>query len=168
MSKLNFIQTANKTIADTVTETTLFGTGKGTLTFPANFWVVGRTVRLELHGDFADTGTPTARVRVKMGATTLIDSTALALVALGGTEEWEAIVIVTCRTTGVTGTLETILDFVYETTTGVSPLYAFDVNGTSTVFDTTASGAVDVTFEWGTANPANTITSQIAYVEVLN
>ena len=84
MSYLTYTQIADKTIANTVTETTLFGTANGTLTLPANFWTVGRTIRIELHGDFADTGIPTARIKVKQGATTLIDSTALTLVALGG------------------------------------------------------------------------------------
>ena len=37
-----FTQTADQTIADTVTETTMFGTGVGTLTLPANFWTVSK------------------------------------------------------------------------------------------------------------------------------
>jgi len=168
MSYLAFAQIADKTVANTVTETSLFGTGTGSLTLPANFWVVGRTVRLELHGDFADTGTPTVRIKVKMGATTLIDSTATALAAISATEEWELVSIITCRATGVSGTLEAICDFYYETTTGSTPVYAFDISGTTTTFNTTTSGALDVTWEWGTASASNTTTTEIAYVEVLN
>ena len=168
MSYLTFAQTADTTIANTVTETTIFGTGAGTLTFPANFWVIGRTIRVEIRGDFADTGTPTSRIRVKAGATTLIDSTALTITALSGTEEWDISAIITCRTTGASGSLEAMLDFYYETTGGSSPINAFVIAGTTTTFDTTASGALDVTWEWGTASVSNTITSRIAYVEVLN
>jgi len=165
---ITFAQTADKTIANTVTETTLFGTGVGTLTLPANFWVVGRTVRITISGDFADTGTPTARVKAKFGATTLIDSTALAIPALSGTEEWDTHILITCRTTGGTGTLETNIIFEYETTTGASAIERFDIPGTNTVVDTTASGALDATFQWGTASASNTLTSEIALVEVLN
>jgi len=163
-----FVQTADKTIANTVTETTLFGTGVGTITLPANFWVAGKTVRMTISGDFADTGTPTGDVKIKFGATTLSDSTALAFAALSGTEQWDLHVIITCRTTGGTGTLETNVIFEYETTTGSSPIQRFDIAGTSTVVDTTASGALDATFQWGTASASNTITSEIALVEVLN
>ena len=165
---LAFSQTADKTIANTVTETTLFGTGVGTLTLPANFWVVGRSVRVTLHGDFTDTGSPTVTVKVKLGATTMIDSGAITIPSLGGTEEWRCEVFLTCRTTGVSGIIETNIDFMYETTTGASAVEQLTISGTSTTFDTTASGALDATFQWGTASASNTITSEIALVEVLN
>lgn len=163
-----FTQTADKTIADTTTETTMFGTGVGTLTLPANFWVVGKTIRMEIHGDFADTGNPTVEVQAYYGATSLIDSGAIALSGLGGTEEWECTVLITCRSVGATGTVETVIDWEYETTTGSSVVERLDVSGTLTVIDTTASGALDATFQWGTAAAANTLTSEVAYIEVLN
>ncbi|KKL24551.1 hypothetical protein LCGC14_2414180, partial [marine sediment metagenome] len=163
-----FTQTADQTIADTGTETTLFGTGVGTLTLPANFWVVGKTLRIEIHGDFADTGNPTAEVQAYYGATSLIDSGAITLSGLSGTEEWETEVIITCRSVGATGSLATVIDWEYETTTGSSAIERLDVAGTLTTIDTTASGALDVTFQWGTAVAANTITSEVGFVTVLN
>jgi hypothetical protein len=168
MSYLTFSQTADNTIANTVTETTLFGTGAGTLTLPANFWIIGKTLRITISGDFSDTLTPTARVKVKFGSTTLIDSTALKIPALTGKEQWDMYITMTCRTTGGSGTIETNVIFEYETTTEVTPIERFDISGTSTVVDTTVSGALDATFQWGTASASNTITSQISYVEVLN
>ena len=163
-----FTQTADKTIVNTTTETTFFATGVGTLTLPADFWVVGKTIRIEIHGDFADTGNPTVEVQAYYGATSLIDSGAIALSGLGGTEEWECEVVITCRSTGVSGTVETIIDWEYETTTGSSAIERLDVSGVLRTIDTTASGALDVTFQWGTAAAANTLTSEIAFIEVLN
>lgn len=163
-----FTQTANTTIANTTTETTLFGSGVGTLTLPADFWTIGKTVRFTIHGDFADTGNPTAEIRVKLGATTVSDSTADTLAGLASTEQWQADVIMTCRTIGATGTVETVVNFEYETTMGSSPIQRLDIAGTSTVIDTTASAAIDCTFQWGTASASNTLTSQVALVEVLN
>ena len=163
-----FTQIADKVIADTTTETTMFGTGVGTLTLPADFWTVGKTIRLEIHGDFADTGNPTAEVQVYQGATSLIDSGAITLSGLAGTEEWECHVVITCRSVGETGTLETIIDWEYETTTGSSAIERLDVQGTTTTIDTTASQVLDATFQWGTAVAANTLTSEIGLVEVLN
>ena len=163
-----FTQTADKTIADTTTETTLFGTGVGTLTLPANFWVVGKTIRIEIHGDFADAGNPTVDIHAYYGATKIIDSSPIALSGLGGTEEWETEVIITCRSVGATGTVETVIDWEYETTTGSSAIERLDVAGTLTTIDTTASGVLDVTFQWGTAAAANTIHSHVGFVTVLN
>lgn len=163
-----FSQTADKTIANTTTETTLFGTGVGSLTLPANFWEVGKIIRMEIHGDMSDTGNPTAEVRVKFGSTTLTDSTAITLKGLSGTEQWECIVIITCRTVGTTGTLEAVVDFEYETTTGSSAIERLDVAGTLTTVNTTVSSAMDITFQWGTANASNTITSDVAFIDVLN
>ena len=163
-----FTQTADQTIANTTTETTLFSTGVGTLTLPANFWVVGKTIRMEIHGDFADTGNPTAEIQVYYGTTSLIDSGAITLSGLAGTEEWETHVIITCRSIGETGTLETIIDWEYETSVGSSAIERLDVAGTLTEVNTTASGALDITFQWGTAHEDNTLVSEVGLVEVLN
>ena len=163
-----FTQTADQTIADTTDETSLFGTGVGTLILPANFWTVGKTIRVEIHGDFADMGNPTVDIHAYYGATKIIDSSPIALSGLGGTEEWETEVVITCRSVGATGTVETIIDWEYETTTGSSAIERLDVSGTLTTIDTTASGALDVTFQWGTAAAANTLTSEVGFVEVLN
>ena len=163
-----FTQTADQTIANTTTETTMFGTGVGTLTLPANFWTVGKTIRVEIHGDFADTGNPTAEIQAYYGETSLIDSGAIALSGLGGTEEWECEVIITCRSVGGSGTLQTVIDWEYETTTGSSAIERLDVAGALQTVDTTASGALDVTFQWGTAAAANTIHSHVAFVQILN
>ena len=146
----------------------MFGSGVGTLTLPANFWTVGKTIRFEIHVDFADTGNPTADIHVFYGATKLSDSSPIALSGLSATEGWETRVLITCRTVGATGTVETHIDWEYETTTGSSPIERLDVAGTITTIDTTASGALDATFTWGTAAAANTLTSKIAFVEVLN
>ena len=163
-----FTQTADKTIADTTDETTLFGTGVGTLTLPANFWVVGKTLRIEIHGDFADAGNPTAQIRVKLDAVELSDSTAIALSGLAGTEEWETEVIITCRSVGGSGTLETVVDWEYETSVGSSAIERLDIGGTLQTVDTTQSDTLDITFEWGTAAAANTLVSEVGFVTVLN
>ena len=164
----SFAQTADRTIANSAAEATLLGTGVGTLTFPANFWVVGRTIRFEMHGNIASTGTPTARVRLKMGATTLLDSTALTMTALAGTEEWDLVGLITCRSTGAGGTLRANCFFTYETGAGSTPVDRLFIAGATIVFNTTASGAIDVTFQWGTAALANTISSRLSAIEVLN
>ena len=163
-----FTQTADQTIADTTTETTLFGTGVGTLTLPANFWTVGKTIRIEIHGDLADAGNPTVDIHAYYGTTKIIDSSPIALSGLAGVEEWECEVVITCRSIGASGTVQTVIDWEYETSVGSSAIERLDVEGVLQTIDTTASGVLDVTFQWGAAAAANTIHSHVAFVTVLN
>jgi len=168
LTRTLFVETADKTIANTTTETTMFGTGVGSLTLPANFWIVGRTLRIEIHGDFADTGNPTAEVQAYLGSTSCIDSGAITLAGLAGTEEWECVVLMTCRSTGASGTIETVIDWEYETSTGSSAIERLNVAGTTTTIDTTGTLVIDATFQWGTAAAANTLTSTIGCAQVLS
>lgn len=163
-----FTQTATRTIANTVTETSLFTTGVGTLTLPANFFLAGKTIRLVLTGTLADTGTPTVRLRLKYGSTTVIDSTAQTLAALTGTEEWRATCELTCRAAGASGTIAGDIWFAYDTATGTGAIQGLNIAPTTATVDTTASGAIDLTWEWGAADIANTVSCVIASVEVIN
>jgi len=166
-----FTQTATRTIADTVTETSLLTTGVGTLTLPANFFVAGKTVRITILGNVADTGTPTVTLKLKHGAVTIINSGAITFTNLTGTEEFRCVCDITCRTAGAAGasTVAGSVWFTYDTTTGAGAMNGLDIPVTTvTTVDTTASGALDLTFQWGTASASNTISSLIATVEVLN
>ena len=165
---LSFSQTADKTIENTTDTITLMGTGVGTTNFEGGFWVVGRTVVTHLHGEVEDTGTPTATIILNMGSTELVSSGAVTLSSLGGTEEWECDVIIVCRSIGGSGTLQATVAFQYETTTGSSPVEVINIQGTLTTYDTTAAGAIDLLWSWGTASVSNIITSEIMYVQVLN
>lgn len=171
LSGIIFTQTATRTIADTVTETSLLTTGVGTLTLPANFFVSGKMIRLTIIGNVADTGTPTVTVKLKHGAVTIIDSGAITLTSLTGTEEFQCICDIVCRTAGAAGAsvVAGCIWFEYDTTTGAGAVNVLNVPLTTvTTVDTTASGALDLTFQWGTASPSNTISSLIVTVEVLN
>jgi hypothetical protein len=163
-----FTQIADAEIQNTTDERSMFGSGVGTLTLPANFWEVGKTIKIEIHGDFADTGNPTVRVRAYSDSTALIDSGAITLSNLGGTEEWETTIIMTCRSTGTSGTIQTVIDWEYETTTGSSPIERLDVAGNLAIVDTTVEHVLDATFAWGTASVGNILTSEVAIVEVFN
>jgi len=159
-----FSQTNSVTVANTVTETAISGTGIGTLTLPANFFVVGKTITLKLMGFHSSTGGVTIRVKVKFGSTVILDTTALAsktdtnaMIEVSG--------MITCRTTGVSGTVIG-QGFYSEFGTTVDDFQM--VNTATTTIDTTASQAVSVSVQWGTASASNTITSTNFILEVLN
>jgi hypothetical protein len=98
-----FTQTADKVIANTTDETTMFGTGVGSLTVPANSLVVGRTYRIKMKGYVSGTNGDTSTLKAKLGGVELATSTAT----------WQTLTDVnfvlefdfTCRTTGATGTV---------------------------------------------------------------
>lgn len=168
ISGVVFTQTADKTIANTTTETTLIGTGVGTVTLPANFFTVGKTIRFRFRGIISDTGTPTVQIKIKLGATTIADSGTVALIlSTLSNDYFEVEGGLTCRTTGATGTVISSGVMLYDKNANASNAIGIINTGTTTI-DTTASQAFDVTFDWGTASASNTITSQIGTVEVLN
>ena len=161
-----FTQTADKTVGNTTTETTLFGTGSGTLTLPANFFVVGRTIRVRMCGVHSVTGSETMRYKAYLGSTAIGDTTAVTEIN-DTSEGWELSFIVTCRTTGATGTVATSgIVYMHEATTALDGLDFQTTAGTTYTIDTTASQVLDIKVTHGTANAGNTITCMNATVEV--
>lgn len=69
-----FCQTANATVANTTTETSMAGVGAGSNTFPANFFVPGRTIEIHAAGFISGVNGDRGTVRVYFGGTKLIES----------------------------------------------------------------------------------------------
>lgn len=168
LSGIIFTQTADETIANSVAETSILGTGVGTVTLPANFFVAGKTIRVRVRGHISDTGSPTVQVKAKLGSTTILDSTAITLLGSALANDYFEIEFgITCRTTGGTGTVQGSGTVLYDKGSQSANAISL-VNTSATTIDTTASQAIGVTFQWGTADAANTITSQLTSIEVLN
>ena len=162
-----FTATASATVANTVTETSILGTGVGTKTLPTNFWIAGKTIRVVVKGHIASTGTPTLRIQCKLDAVSIVDTGAQTLVAITGTRGFEFECLITCRTTGAGGTVFGQGDFQYNS--AVTTGNIIDAPDTATVaVDTTGSDTLDVTATWGTASASNTITGTNVTIEVLN
>lgn len=163
-----FTSTADKGVTNTTTEGTIIGTGQGTLTLPANLLIAGRTIRITISGIFSDDAvTPgTVTVAAKLGATTVATTgaqTPAAAISAGG---WKAVVHITCRTTGVSGTVMAHGSFENQGAALAENNWWMVNTGTTTI-DTTATQAVDVTWDWGTADTDNSTTGQIGIVEIL-
>lgn len=158
-----FAQTADQTVANTTTETTLFFSGAGTLTLPANFFVVGKTIQFYLGGFHSSTGNPTATINIKLGGTTIATGTLTS--GNGSNDGFTIFGALICRSTGGSGTISCKGVFTEEHTGG--GLIGL-VSTTATTIDTTATQTFDVTITWGTADAGNTITNQIGVLEVNN
>jgi hypothetical protein len=148
-----FKQTNTVTVASTVTETALTGTGVGSLTLPAHFFIAGRTLKIRGMGYNSSTSSPTIRIRVKIGSTVVCDTTAVTSNnETNGLMEYNA--MITCRTTGSSGTVFA-QGFFHQF--GAIDSMKQMVNIATTTIDTTLAQAVSVTVEWGVANPSNSI-----------
>lgn len=153
-----FSQTANKTVANTVTPTSIIGTGIGSLTIPANIAAVGNCINLRLQGYMDTNNSTTITFEYLYGATSM-HTQVVSLAAIPANSQWTMDVMFTVRTIGLTGTVVINGQFRYDDS-GVlkgSPI----VKTTTSTIDTTIANLVDVKATWGTAQPDNTITTQI-------
>ncbi len=153
-----FTATATKTIANTVTETSLFGTGEGTLTFPADFFVAGASMLVTMRGQLSDTGTPDFTIRSKLDSTVIASEGPTALIGVSAAE-WQLSLMLTCRSAGASGAFSTGGEFSYN---GSGSVYVY--SDTEVTVDTTQPLTLDVTWQWGTADAADTIITQEAVV----
>lgn len=161
-----FAQTSSATVANTTDETAISGSGVGSLTLPTNFLVAGKTLKVSAWGILSDTGTPTLRIQLKLGSTTVADTGAITLGGTISNNVWKCEVLLTCRTVGGSGTVFTQGLFHYDESTHAGTSLGMANTATSTI-DTTATQAISLTADWGTASSSNTITCTNLVVEVL-
>lgn len=163
-----FVATADATVGNTVTETTLFGAGSGSLTQAANSLVVGRSLVVRMDG-YITSGVPTFRVRVKLGATVIADTTAVATPNMAAAQAITVEAVLTCRSIGGAGTVFGQVSYNFSGTPVSATLSKFPSNtAAAVVVDTTAAQTLDVMATWGTAAVGNTLTITNSSVIVLN
>ena len=158
-----FAQTANSTpITNTAVETSLINGGVGSLSVPANFFKVGDSFRAIIAGVLNVGNNQTITVRVKDGTSILADSGAKTITNITG-DVFSLNVDFTVRALGGPGvaSMVTLGTFHYtKTSNGVTEGFAFN-NINNTTFDTTIANTLNITVQWGAANVANSIYSDI-------
>lgn len=156
-----FRQTATATVANTTTRTTLTSTGVGTLTLPANFWTVGKTVYIEAWGVISHTVlAPTLLMEFYENAVVLMTTGTQALAATAVTNDgWHFRGSITCRTTGSSGTAFAQGEFfLTDTATGIGAGTRWQMSNTGTItINTTVTEALDMQITWGTASASNSM-----------
>lgn len=164
-----FSQTATATITNTTSTLTLLSTGVGTLTLPANFWVTGKTLSINMGGVFSTLITPgNVTISATLGATTIATGTITNILASATNNAFMGFLDITCRATGGSGTIICNGNVNYDTGTLARGFLALNNAGATTLVDTTASMAIDVKLAWATASASNVISSTTARVEILN
>jgi Pectate lyase superfamily protein len=168
-----FTQTANSTTTANTT-TTLLGTGVNYVTngsavptFPANYFVVGRTVEISMGGyvSVADGGAGTKTLSILLGGTVVATATSGATFTTVGNAAWTAHATITCRTTGSSGTVQAGGDWMTQIASA-SPVGVIAANTTTTTINTTSGLKPDVQFNNG--NATGTVTTTYARITQLN
>ena len=157
-----YAQTAVGTlITNTTVETSLVGTGVGTLTVPANGFNVGDSFTVKLCGPLSCANNETIHIRVKSNGVTIADAGVFQM-KIATDKYFELILDFTVTKIGGAGVAELF----------TNGQYAYNQNAntqldgvnfalvSNTVFDTTVINALTITAEWGLAKTANKIQSQ--------
>jgi hypothetical protein len=165
-----YTNTSNGTsISNTTTETSLFtgaaASSGSTLTIEGGIAAAGTMYRLRMDVPFSTTGTPTARIRIKLGSSTIADTTAFTTATVANGRMFIAADIF-IDSVGASGSVRTeITGYMMPVATGTgTPLFFVGSVGAVTV-DFTVSQTIDATYQWGTASPSNNATLQRASVE---
>ena len=159
-----YVQTANSTIVtNTTTESTLIGSGVGTLSVPANGFSVGNSFRAIFGGVINAENNQTIRIKLKTGSVILLDSGVQNLGSAVTDDVWSLNVDFTVRQIGTAGvaSIVSLGNFHYTKTNNASVQgFGFNVLN-NTTFNTTITNTLDVTVEWGAASTGNNIYSDI-------
>ena len=154
------------TIANTATETAF----AQNYVLPANTLSVGSTIRITARGVYGTAAAaPALALRFKAGTTQLHIDNNIAINGSMTNRLWVADVILTCVSTGSSGTVECQGSaYLYNASSSSLGALIELRNTGAVILDTTASQTLQLAAQWGTANAANTINQRIFLVEVLN
>ena len=156
-----FAQTANSSvISGTTVETTLIDGGVGILSVPANGFSVGDSFNAVFAGMLSSKNGDSIRIRVKSGSVVLADSGTQTL-PTSTNAVWSLSIYFTIRAIGGAGvaSIVTLGNFLnIKQSNNTSEGFAFNTLN-NTTFDTTIGNTLDVTAQWSSTSPLNSIYS---------
>jgi hypothetical protein len=153
----NFSQTSNgATVVNTTTETSIVGSGVGSLSIPANTFQVGDSFHAKIGGLMSSIKDDELILRVKNGGTVLA-TTGNFFLEESTADGWEAEIDFTIRTIGETGSIITNGNFCHNKT--LDKKYAGTVFQDTKAIDTTIIHTLDITAEWVQASNQDSIQS---------
>lgn len=156
-----FVQTATATAVTGNSETTILGTGAGSLTIPTTWFTAAGTVMdVRFSGKYSTGLTPgTLQLKLKFGSTVVGQTAAFTPIVSVTDGVYSGFVRLVARTVGASGTIFVADGLLQEGTTLTPGLSKFSnpTLGTAVTIDTTATQVVDLTATWSTA-ATNSIT----------
>jgi hypothetical protein len=146
--------------------TTIFGTGVGSLTIPANALAVGRAIRIHAGGycSTADGGAGTKTLAVILGGVTVGTGTSGATFQTVVNNIWKIDVTIVCRSAGAGGSVSADATFITQIATA-TPVGLLTGSAIVGGINTTGTLALDVQYNNG--NATGSIRTNHAIVEIL-
>ena len=164
--------TADGTVTDTNAEGVIYGTGVGTITLPANFFIAGKTLRIKASGWFSNTdGAQNIIFKVRLGGvggTIMGQTAALAVGVADSYRFWKLEEEITCRTTGAPGTFYAQGHVIADAATITASDMLSMPNAATTNVTTTGALDVAVTAKWAVTGANDTCHCTNMTIEVLN
>jgi hypothetical protein len=158
-----FAQTANSTaITNTTTESSLVGSGVGSLTVPANTFKVGDSFHAKLIGNISCNGSATIEIKAKADGITLADTGVINLDA-STDRTWEINIYFTIRAIGGAGVASIVSGGIFSYLKNSGANFEgtnFSIINNST-FDTTINNTLDITAKWGSASTSDSIYTEL-------
>jgi len=159
-----YAQTENgPVVTDTTVESSIVGAGVGSLSVPPNAFKAGDSFKAVLVGHISANNNNTIRIRVKRNGTTILGDTGVIILPGINDKHWELELYFTIRKLGPATVAEIVTggQFTYSKTAGNAFEGSDFSSVNNTTFDTTVLNTLDITVEWGSASPGNSIYSEI-------
>jgi hypothetical protein len=137
----------------------------GTLTLPANFWKLGKAIRVRLQGYYStDAGPGNATITIKLGSTTYRTTGSFALDNSVTNGWWAMDFAIVCESTGVTGSVDGMTGWQHVEATSGNFIVHNQANNTvgPVTIDTTQSMTFDVL--WTADDAGTSITTATARI----
>ena len=155
-----FAQTADSIpVVNTAVETTIVGTGVGSLTVPANGFSVGDSFTCALDGLLTCGSSATLHIRVRTLTGVLLADTAIIDMSASTTQPWLINLFFTVRTLGGAGTASIssggLFSYIRNGGTQFEGYVLSTINATT--FDTTINNTLVITAQWDPASTGNSI-----------
>lgn len=136
------------TITNTTTESSIVGSGVGSLSVPPNTFQVGDSYHAKIGGVISTLNNHEITIRIKAGSI-ILASTGLIALEVSSSNGWECELDFTIASIGVAGDICTNGNFAYNRDTGSLEGFVFqDIQQ----IDTTTSQTLDISVEWNQAN----------------
>jgi hypothetical protein len=146
-------------VAATNIETTIIGSGIGTLSVPANGFSIGDSFQASLDGILSCVGTATLHIHVKTLAGVILADTGIIAMDAATSKSWLLNLYFTIRNIGGT-TVASISSgglFSYIKNSGINFEGYVLSTINNTTFDTTIANTLVITAQWNTTNAGNSI-----------
>jgi hypothetical protein len=158
-----FSQTVDgPTVTNTTVESSILGTGVGSLSVPAGAFKVGDSFHVVLIGHLSSKNNDDLRIRVKSGSVVLVDTGNINMPKVTN-QHFELNIDFTIRAVGAAGVASIAsggqLTYIRDAANAFEGLDFSIINNTT--FDTTVLNTLTITAQWNAANSLNSIYTEI-------